>query len=69
MCSPLRLVLGVTGQRVLRLRASLVYFAMVLGAGFVLGMFRVPLLVPRLGERTARVARNARHAGRDRDRG
>ena len=29
---------------------------MVLGAGFVLGMFRVPFLVPRLGERWAELA-------------
>jgi hypothetical protein len=35
------------------LNASLVYFAIVMGAGFVLGMIRVPLLVPRLGERYA----------------
>lgn len=38
------------------LRAGLLYFAMVLGAGFVLGMFRVPFLVPRLGERWAELA-------------
>jgi hypothetical protein len=36
--------------------AALVYFAMVLGAGFVLGMFRVPILVPRIGERLAELA-------------
>lgn len=35
------------------LRAALLYFAIVLGAGFVLGMFRVPFLVPKLGERWA----------------
>ena len=29
------------------------YFALVLGTGFVLGTIRVPLLVPRLGERYA----------------
>ena len=38
------------------LRAGLLYFAMVLGAGFVLGMFRVPFLVPKLGERWAELA-------------
>lgn len=32
------------------------YFAMVLGTGFVLGMFRVPILVPRIGERWAELA-------------
>jgi hypothetical protein len=36
-----------------RLKASLLYFAIVMGAGFLLGMFRVPVLVPRLGERYA----------------
>ena len=35
------------------LRAGLTYFAMVFGAGFLMGMVRVPFLVPRLGERTA----------------
>lgn len=35
------------------LRAAVLYFACVFGAGFVLGSIRVPLLVPRLGERTA----------------
>jgi hypothetical protein len=29
---------------------------MVLGTGFVLGMFRVPILVPRIGERWAELA-------------
>ncbi len=38
------------------LRAGLVYFAFVLGAGFVLGIFRVPFLVPRIGERWAELA-------------
>ena len=34
-------------------KAGFVYFAMVFGVGFVLGAIRVPLLVPRLGERVA----------------
>jgi hypothetical protein len=36
-----------------RFKPALLYFALVLGAGFVLGMIRVPLIVPRLGERYA----------------
>ena len=32
------------------------YFAIVLGTGFVLGVFRVPILVPRIGERWAELA-------------
>jgi hypothetical protein len=36
--------------------AGIVYFAIVLGTGFVLGMFRVPILVPRMGERWAELA-------------
>lgn len=35
------------------LKAALVYFALVMGTGFVLGTIRVPLIVPRLGERYA----------------
>lgn len=35
------------------LRAGLTYFAFVFGAGFLLGSFRVTVLVPRLGVRTA----------------
>ncbi len=35
------------------IRAALIYFALVFATGFALGMFRVPLLVPRLGVRTA----------------
>ena len=33
--------------------AGLVYFAIVLGTGFVLGLVRVTFLVPRIGERWA----------------
>lgn len=35
------------------LRAAGTYFGLVFGAGFLFGSIRVPLLVPRLGERTA----------------
>ena len=35
------------------IKAGTVYFALVFGAGFVLGSIRVPFLVPRLGERAA----------------
>jgi hypothetical protein len=38
------------------IRAGVVYFAIVLGTGFVLGVFRVPILVPRIGERWAELA-------------
>lgn len=38
------------------IRAALVYFAIVLGTGFVLGVFRVPILVPRIGERWAELS-------------
>lgn len=34
-------------------KPAVLYFALVLGTGFVLGMVRVPFLVPRLGERYA----------------
>jgi purine-cytosine permease-like protein len=36
--------------------AALVYFALVLGSGFLLGAVRVPFLVPRIGERWAELA-------------
>jgi uncharacterized transporter YbjL len=38
------------------IQAALLYFAMVLGTGFVLGVVRVPFVVPRLGERWAELA-------------
>ena len=38
------------------IQAGLVYFAIVLGTGFVLGVLRVPFLVPRIGERWAELA-------------
>ena len=36
-----------------RMKAILLYFVIVLGTGFALGVVRVPFLVPRLGERYA----------------
>ena len=38
------------------LQAGLVYFCIVLGTGFLLGVVRVPFLVPRMGERWAELA-------------
>lgn len=38
------------------IRAAVLYFALVIGTGFVLGILRVPLLVPRIGERWAELA-------------
>jgi hypothetical protein len=38
------------------IRPGLVYLALVLGTGFVLGVVRVPFLVPRIGERWAELA-------------
>ena len=37
------------------IKAGLAYFALVFGAGFLLGAIRVPFLVPRLGERIAEI--------------
>jgi hypothetical protein len=34
-------------------KPALVYFALVFGTGFALGLIRVPFLVPRMGERHA----------------
>ena len=36
--------------------AALVYFGLVLGTGFVLGIIRVPFIVPKIGERWAELA-------------
>ena len=38
------------------LRAGSIYFAIVMGAGFLLGVIRVPFLVPRMGARWAELA-------------
>jgi hypothetical protein len=35
------------------IKAGFSYFALVMGAGFILGSIRVPFLVPRIGERWA----------------
>lgn len=37
------------------INAGITYFALVLGAGFILGSLRVPFLVPRLGERVSKL--------------
>lgn len=36
--------------------AGITYFAIVMGTGIVLGVFRIPFLVPRIGERWAELA-------------
>ncbi len=42
------------GKNMIRsIKAGVAYFALVFGAGFILGSVRVPFLVPRLGERIA----------------
>jgi len=38
------------------LRAAIVYFALVFGTGFLLGLIRVPFVAPRIGERYAELA-------------
>jgi hypothetical protein len=38
------------------IQAGLAYCVIVLGAGFLLGLVRVPLVVPRIGERWAELA-------------
>lgn len=38
------------------IKAGLAYFALVFGAGFVLGALRVAILVPRFGERTSELS-------------
>lgn len=38
------------------IRSAAVYFGIVFGVGFLLGVVRVPLLVPRFGERAAELA-------------
>lgn len=38
------------------IKGGLAYFAMVFGAGFILGVLRVSFLMPRLGERLAELA-------------
>ena len=38
------------------IRAGFAYFAIVLGTGFLLGVVRVPFIVPQIGERWAELA-------------
>ena len=39
-----------------RIKASILYFVLVMGAGFFLGVIRVSAVVPRLGERYAELS-------------
>jgi glucan phosphoethanolaminetransferase (alkaline phosphatase superfamily) len=39
-----------------RFKAGMLYFVIVFGTGFILGLVRVPFLVPRFGERYAELA-------------
>jgi len=39
-----------------KIRSGLLYFLLVFGTGFILGAFRVPFLVPRIGERWAELS-------------
>ena len=44
---------GITQRFASALKAGVVYFALVFGAGFILGPLRILLVVPRVGERVA----------------
>jgi hypothetical protein len=39
-----------------QIKARAMYFVIVMGPGFLLGLFRVPFLVPRFGERYAELS-------------
>ena len=47
---------GIHGMMLKTIRPGLLYFALVLGVGFLLGVVRVLFLVPRIGERWAELA-------------
>lgn len=47
------LIMSATPTSSLNIKAALSYFALVFGAGFAMGAVRVPLVVPRVGERIA----------------